>query len=132
MDQILEQAAERLKKNTFMHYCGIELEAVEPDHAVLRMTHRPELENPYGIFHGGALFTLADSTAGTAVHTDGRQYVTQNSDFHFLGNVRQGEVRAEARVRHRGKKTCLVMVDVTDEAGKLLCTGAFTFFCIQG
>ena len=42
-----------------------------------------------------------------------------------------GIVRADARVRHRGRTTCLVDVDILGEGEKLLATGEFTYFCID-
>ena len=87
--------------------------------------------NPYGMVHGGAIYTLADNAAGTAAHSDGRYYVTQTSALHFLRNQARGTVRAAAYVRHRGKSTVLTAVDITGEGGKLLATGEFTFFCVD-
>ena len=40
-------------------------------------------------------------------------------------------MRADAKVRHRGRTTCLVSVDILGEGGKLLATGEFTYFCID-
>jgi len=128
---IARQAEERSKKNAFAVYNHLELESVEPDHAVYRLRIRPESKNPYGIVHGGAIYTMADNATGYAAHTDGRLYVTQASSMHFLRNQTSGVVRADARVRHRGKSTCLVDVDILGEDGKLLATGEFTYFCVD-
>ena len=128
----LEQALrERQKANAFMNHNHIEMELIEPDHSVFRLDIRPESKNPYGMVHGGAIYTMADNATGSAVHTDGRFYVTQTSSLHFLRNQSEGVVRAEAWVRHRGKSTCLVNVDITGEGGKLIATGEFTFFCVD-
>ena len=105
-----QQAAELNKKNLFATYNHIEAEFVEPDHAI---------------------FTMADNATGYAAHTDGRSYVTQGSSMHFLRNQSEGIVRADAKVRHRGRTTCLVNVDILGEGGKLLATGEFTYFCID-
>ena len=105
-----QQAAELNKKNLFATYNHIEAEFVEPDHAI---------------------FKLADNATGYAAHTDGRSYVTQGSSMHFLRNQSEGVVRADAKVRHRGRTTCLVNVDILGEGGKLLATGEFTYFCID-
>lgn len=125
------QAQQRTKKNAFAVYNHIEMESVEEDHAVFRLFIRPESKNPYGIVHGSALYTMADNATGYAAHTDGRFYVTQTSSMHFLRNQTTGVVRADARVRHRGKSTCLVMVDILGEDGRLLATGEFTYFCVD-
>ena len=97
-----QQAAELNKKNLFATYNHIEAEFVEPDHAIFKLEIRPESKNPYGIVHGGAIYTMADNATGYAAHTDGRSYVTQGSSMHFLRNQSEGIVRADAKVRHRG------------------------------
>jgi len=130
MDAIEKLTKERHSKNAFMHHNFMEVELVEMDRAVISLEVRPESKNPYGTVHGGAMFTLADNATGTAAHTDGRSYLTQGGDLHFLSNVTEGVVRAEGRVRHRGRRTCLVDVDITGEDGTLLATGAFTLFCV--
>ena len=119
------------KLNFFAAYNHIEPEFVEPDHAVFKLKIRPESKNPYGIVHGGAIYTMADNATGYAAHTDGRNYVTQTSSLHFLRNQPEGEIQADARVRHRGRSTCLVAVDILGEDETLLATGEFTFFCVD-
>lgn len=131
LEQWKEAALERLEKNSFVALCGIHVETLEQDHSVLRMSYRPDLANPFGLYHGGALYTLADSAAGTAVHTDGRQYLTQNSAVYFLKNVSSGDVIAEASVKYRGGTTCLAEVEIKSEEGTLLFRGEYTFFCVK-
>lgn len=126
-----ERTRARIRNNAFMIHNHIQLESVEPDRAVFRLDIRPESCNPYGMVHGGAIYTMADNAAGTAVHTDGRFYVTQTSSLHFLRNQARGTVRAAAYVRHRGRSTVLTAVDITGEDGRLLATGEFTFFCVD-
>ena len=121
----------RLGENAFTRHNFFELETLEKDRAVYRLDIRAESTNPYGMVHGGALYTLADDAGGAAVHTDGRNYVTQHGDLHFLKNQTNGTIRAEGRIRRRGKATCLAVVDITNEAGELLATGQFTYFCID-
>lgn len=131
MPTLEEIKNKRLNLNHFMTYNFIELSVLELNRAECRLTLRPESTNPNGMLHGGALYTMADSTAGSAAHSDGRIYVTQNSSMNFLSNIKEGTAVAVGTVVHRGKTTCLVNVDITAEAtGKLLATGSFTFFCI--
>jgi len=121
----------RLGSNAFTAHNFIVLERVEPDLAVYRLEIRPESRNPYGMVHGGALYTLADDAAGGAAHTDGRHYVTQHGDLHFLDNRARGTIRAEGRVRRRGRSTVLVDVDITDQDGVLLAAGTFSYFRVD-
>ena len=120
-----------IKKNAFMFTCHVSpVDLTQPDRARFKMEVHPDLLNPHGIVHGGALYTLADNATGFAAHTDGRHYVTQTSSFHFLRNQGGGIVYAEGRVIHRGRTTCLTSVEITSGDGTLLATGEFTFFCI--
>ena len=131
LEHIRESAETRMRKNAFMLHNYIELERVEKDRAVFKLDIRPESCNPYGLIHGGAIYTLADNATGAAAHSDGRYYVTQTSALHFLRNQPEGEIQADARVRHRGRPTCLVTVDILGEDETLLATGEFTFFCVD-
>ena len=122
---------QRSRHNPFMEHSFNELAELTPDRAITSLTIRPEVRNPYGMAHGGALYTLADNAAGFAAHTDGRAYVTQSSNLYFLRNQAEGVIRAEAKVRRRGRTTCLVEVDITGEDGALLASGTFVYFCVD-
>lgn len=130
-ENLREIYAEINRRNPFVRYNHIEVEEVERDRALLSLVIRPESLNVHGQVHGGAIYAMADNAAGCATSTDGRSYVTQASDMHFLRNQTEGIVKAEACVRHRGRTTVLVEVSVTGEGGKLLASGTFTFFCID-
>ncbi|WP_295750585.1 PaaI family thioesterase [uncultured Oscillibacter sp.] len=121
----------QLGANAFTAHNFIRLESAEPDCVAYCLEIRPESRNPFGMVHGGALYTLADDAAGGAAHSDGRHYVTQHGDLHFLDNRAHGTIRAVGRVRHRGRTTVLVDVEITDGAGALLATGAFSYFCVD-
>ena len=131
MEDFTAAMREKEKNNKFVVHNHIEMVSVKRDEAVFQLNIREESKNSFGMVHGGAIYTLADQATGTAAHTDGRTYVTQTSAMHFLRNQAEGIVTATARVRHRGKTTTLVMVDITAENGKLIATGEFHFFCID-
>lgn len=127
-----EKYSELNRRNPFIRHNHIEVVRVERDRALLRLSLREESRNVYGLAHGGAIYAIADNACGCAASTDGRSYVTQSSSFHYLRNQSEGEILSEAHIRHRGHSTVLVDVDVTGEGGKLLATGSFSFFCVDG
>ena len=130
-EETLAQEQARLEKDGFSRYNGFELEIMEQDRVVYRLDIGRNSLNPYGMVHGGALYTMADDAAGTAAHTDGRSYVTQSGTLHFLDNRAHGVIRATGTVRHRGGSTVLAVVDITGEDGTLLATGEFSYFCVD-
>jgi len=125
-------ARERARKNPFTEHNFYQLELAERDRAVYRLDIRPESLNPFGMVHGGALYTMADDAAGAAAHGDGRHYVTQTGTLHFLQNQSTGTIRAEGRVRRRGRATVFTSVEITNEEGTLLAAGDFVYFCVDG
>lgn len=130
-EEMLELLKEKERANPFTLYNHVEMIFAEEDHAVFRLNIHTESKNSYGMVHGGAIYAMADNACGFAAHTDGRNYVTQTSALHFLRNQSEGEIQADARVRHRGHTTCLVAVDILGEDETLLATGEFTFFCVD-
>lgn len=117
--------------HAFMNRNHIRLALVEQDRAITALEAGADCMNPYGVVHGGALFTMADCACGAAARTDGRKYVTLSSSFNFLrGGLTGDRIKAEGRVRRRGRTTCYVDVDLTNEKGELLASGNFIFFCI--
>ena len=114
----------------FSYENGIYVTKVEPGRAEGVLEVGPDSINPHGMVHGGALCTLADNAAGMAAHTDGRLYVTQSSTFQFVKNQGSGTIYAAARVRHRGRSTALVSVEITGDNHRLLAVAEFTMFCV--
>ena len=121
----------QLPKNAFSDHNFNQWGHIELDYAECKVTLRPESKNVYGFAHGGAIYAIADNAAGMAAHTDGRSYVTQSSTMNFIGNQAEGTLRAEARVRNRGRTITLVDVTILGDEDRLLGTAMFTFFCVD-
>ena len=132
MEEVLKALHQRQQANHFVRELGIGVESAGEEGVVCAVEIRKECTNHLGFIHAGVLYTLAENAAGAAAfHRDGRRYVTQGGNIHYLGNQKGGTVRAAAKIVHGGKSTCLVRSEVTGEDGKLLCTGEFSFFCVD-
>lgn len=84
--------------------------------------------NPHGTVHGGCLYTLADTVAGTAVAAAcGKPCVTVNGTLEFLRPATGSAVSCTASPKKLGRTLCVMQVELTGEAGKLVATGTFTF-----
>lgn len=127
----MEEQTHPLRPNAFANHNGIQYRMVGPEQAEATLEIVPDSLNPYGLLHGGAYYTLADCACGCVCRSDGRRYVTIHGGIDFIHSAHGGKVTASARVRHRGKTTCQLAVEIYDEAGTLLATGNFTFFCID-
>ncbi len=97
----------------------------------MRMALRPEVMNPFGAVHGGAISALIDSVAGSAVAAgtlpDDRIMGTVDMQVHFLERGQGDALIGEGRVVRAGKALAVAHVDVHDDAGALVAMGTATF-----
>lgn len=110
---------------------GITLAEVEAGRVVMRLPPGEHLYNPLGTVHGGVLATLLDSVMGCAVQTmlpRGRGYTTLEIKVNYVRAVTEtvGEVTAEGRVVHAGRRSAVAEAKATDAHGRLCATASTT------
>ena len=108
---------------------GAKVTAIHDDHSAEgEMEIRTDTQNPMGVVHGGALFTLADTVAGTAAFTTGRTCVTLDSSMQFLAAARGDKVFCVATPKKVGRTILVYDISITDSEDWLVATGIFTFY----
>lgn len=96
------------------------------------LTVRPGSLNPRGLVHGGCLGTLMDTVAGVAACTDGRACVTLNASLNYLRPAVDTEkVYCNTRLIKAGRTVVVVEAILTDDRGKEIATGTYTFFLME-
>jgi len=102
---------------------GTEVLEVGEDFLRGRIAVSDRVRQPYGIVHGGAMATLAESltSMGTArgVAAEGKIAMGQEMNVSFMRPISDGHVNALARVRRRGRTAWNWEVEITDDAGRL-------------
>ena len=117
--RVLPSAREIVDKmmaaDAFSKWLNIEILAVEPGFAKLKMEVRPEMLNGFDIAHGGIAYSLADSALAFAGNGHGKMAVSTGTSISHFKKVTAGEVLvAEAREVNRSNRTALYQVDVTN------------------
>lgn len=107
---------------------GITVTRLEPDLCEGELAVGPNSRNPGGHVHGGALVTLADTVAGCCACSRGGNCVTANESFEFLRTADGPKIFCRATPKKMGRSLCVIQVELTDNAGKLVAAGTFTFF----
>ncbi len=124
---------EQLKKvrqaaNAFCRSLGLVILEIGPGTSRSMLPVQKTHLNPVGSVHGGCIFTLADTTAGSAASSYGIQVTTLDSTIHFLRpGLDTSCLYAEAVEIKHGKRVSVYSVDVTDDRGELLAHAAFTY-----
>lgn len=103
---------------------------VSPGHAKLSIEITDEALNLYGKVHGGFLFSLCDVAAGMATYAYEVSNVTLQGNINFLKGISSGVLYAEANAIHKGKKTAINQVTITNEHGDLIASAAFSMFLL--
>lgn len=123
------EAVRATNAGTMLDAIGFDPLEISPGRCVAAIDFRPDLTQPMGIFHGGAILTLADAAATYAaltltdpdmVRAPGRVPLTVQLSANFVRNTDRGRITATAEVVHAGRTTQVVQTTVTDNEGRLL------------
>ena len=104
---------------------------VSAERAVLELDFKPGLTQLTGLFHAGAIISLADEacTALASAHAMGdggwdpeKFPLTVQLSANLIRNSSRGTLTAEARPIHKGRTTVVIQSTVKDEQGRLLAT----------
>jgi uncharacterized protein (TIGR00369 family) len=107
----------------FATFLGIKLTSVSPERVTAELPMRDELNNRFGIMHGGAVMALADNLGGAATSANlkpGQTTTTIESKTNFFTAIPIGDVAyAECTPLHRGRTTMVWQTRITRGDGRL-------------
>ena len=111
---------------TMVEALGIKFLPSDDDVALAEMPITDAARQYFGILHGGASLTLAETVAGAgSVHLTGLDEHslvcgTEVSGTHLAMSATEGKVYGRARLLHAGKSTHVWNVDIVGEDGTLI------------
>ena len=115
----------------FPNVVGLEIEEIRTDYCRMRLPFRPELIQPAGVVHGGAIATLIDTVVVPAIgqaYEIGRVYLTLGMNISYLAAVVEEDAVAEGWVEQRGKSIVFANAEVVGAtSGKLAAQGSLTY-----
>jgi acyl-CoA thioesterase len=122
MDEKIRKAILRqVEAEPFAKKFGIRLIEVQKGYAKVEMIFTPEMENMFGMAHGGAIFSLIDAAFEIASNSHGTMAVALNMNINYLASPEKGAtLTAEATEINKTKKTAAYDIRATDDSGQLL------------
>jgi acyl-CoA thioesterase len=122
-EKIREAILKIIEAEPFAKKFGIRLTDVQKGYAKTQMVFTPDMENMFGMAHGGAIFSLIDAAFEVASNSHGTMAVALNMNINYLASPEKGTLlTAEAKEMNRTKKTAAYDIRATDDSGKLLAT----------
>ena len=119
----LDERFQRRIKGTFTEFLGMRLLELRDGYVRGELPVRDTLKQPYGLLHGGAIATFADSLVATGTGrflAPGQTMTTIEFKVNFMVPVKDGTVRGEATALHRGRRTMVWEVRITDGDDRLV------------
>jgi len=114
----------------FPSLVGVVVEDLRTDYCRMRLPYRPELDQPHGLVHGGAIATLIDTVVVPAIGTgydEFRPFSTIDMQVRYLAAVVEQDVVAEGWITRRGKSIVFCDAEVMRADGVLCATGTLTY-----
>jgi acyl-CoA thioesterase len=122
-EHVFEAIRQRVKNEPFAEKMNMKLVALGEGHSVVTMKFTTDMENIFGMAHGGAVFSLIDEAFETASNSHGTVAVALNMNITYHAPAALGDIlTAEAREIHRAGRTATYAITVKDQADKLLAT----------
>ena len=121
-----------LNTSPFVGYLSIELVALEPGRAALRLPYDQTVTTIGTVVHGGAIATLMDSAGAAAAWSDAEvpaniRGTTVTLTISYLAAADDEDVLAIARVLSRGRNLVYLDIEATTASGKAVAKGLATY-----
>ena len=122
-------------ENTLMGTLGIDIIEAEEGRVVATMPVDHRTHQPMGLLHGGASVALAETVASMGgfllVDHENEAVVGLEINANHIKSKREGVVTATGSVLHKGKKTQIWEIRITDEDNELVCISRCTLAVIK-
>ncbi|RJP21137.1 MAG: hotdog fold thioesterase [Candidatus Abyssobacteria bacterium SURF_5] len=120
---VFEAIRKKVRDEPFAQKMKLALAELAEGYSVVTMTFTPDMENLFGMAHGGAIFALIDEAFETASNSHGTMAVALNMSITYIAPASPGDaLRAEAKEVHRTNRTASYYITVQNQDNTLLAT----------
>jgi 1,4-dihydroxy-2-naphthoyl-CoA hydrolase len=116
-------------------HLGIRITEIGPDYLRASMPVTAHTHQPFGVLHGGASVTLAETAGSLAAMlcVDAEQFMClgQEINANHLRAVSAGVVTATARPFHIGARSQVWSIEIRDESERLVCVSRLTVAVVE-
>ena len=127
-----QMISDRINSNSrFLRNNQMKIVSLADGLAKVELEISDDLFNVHGFVHGGAMFSLADNTAGAAAFSKGRECVTLTGNINYIKPGKAGKLLGVAHEVSCGRTTGVYDVHIFSDTGQLLAKATFTMFFID-
>ena len=120
-DKVRKAIFKKVNEEPFARKMNLKLVDLDDGYSVVEMKFTKDMENIFGMAHGGAVFALIDEAFETAGNSHGTVAVALNMNITYTAAPSPGaQLRAEAREVNLTPRTATYDIRVTDEKETLI------------
>ncbi|MCR3884858.1 hotdog fold thioesterase [Methanotrichaceae archaeon M04Ac] len=120
-EEIFKAIQKRVEEEAYAKKMGLELVEVEEGRALVEMEFTEDMENIFGMAHGGAIFSLIDEAFEVAANSHGTVSVALSMTVNYVSSPKKGDsLLAEAREVNRSNRIGTYEIHVRREEGDLI------------
>jgi acyl-CoA thioesterase len=119
--EALSAIKKKAAQEPYANKLGLELLKIEEGRAIVQMLPQKDMENIFGMTHGGAIFSLIDEAFQLSCNSHGTVAVALNVSvtYHRTPDFRRPLI-AESKEVHLTRKTGTYEIRVTHDNGELI------------
>jgi len=119
--------------NPFGDLIGLSFSKIEDGRSQCQLLVMDDLHNPYGVVHGGVIYSLADTAMGGALYScmrENERCVTVEMKVSYFEAVTSGALDCTAEVVHRSRKLGYMEAEVKN-GDRLVAKASGTFLIFE-
>jgi len=118
--------------NPFGELIGLSFSKLEEGSSQCQLEITDKLLNPYGVVHGGVIYSLADTAMAGALYStmsEDERCMTIEMKVAYFQSANSGNLHCSAKIVHRGKRLGYLESEVTSEERLIAkASGTFSIF----
>jgi acyl-CoA thioesterase len=120
-EEIFEAIRKRVAEEPYAKKMGLKLVEVAEGYALVEMKFTEDMENVFGMAHGGAIFSLIDEAFEVASNSHGTVAVALSMSVTYVSSPKKGEaLLAEGKEMSRSNRVATYDIRVKTKGGDLI------------
>jgi uncharacterized protein (TIGR00369 family) len=128
--EVAEAIRRGMDRGPYATLLGIQFEEIRMGYARMRLPYRPELDQPFGVVHGGAIASLLDTVVVPAIITTfdfPRRMLTIDLHVHYMAATVREDLIAEGWLRRRGRSIAFLAAEARKPSGDVVAHGEMSY-----
>lgn len=120
-EEIFEAIRKRVEEEPYAKKMGLKLVEVDEGYALVEMTFTEDMENVFGMAHGGAIFSLIDEAFEVAANSHGTVSVALSMSVTYVSSPKKGDrLLAEGKEVSKSNRVATYSIQVKTDKGGLI------------